>query len=142
MCVYLFRRDRLTMRFRGHFWGAALLFTAYQLYMGFRYGENIGNWAHLGGFLTGFAIGAVLPVRQNGKQPWLGWLWGLVAVGLSLRVAGIVVEKWEEEPQAHAWTGDELVRVGYMAPEGWRRLAVEGRKARDVKNYLYQILRR
>jgi len=117
--VWLFRRDRLTLRFRSHFLVAAGLFSASIIYMGFKHGGNIGNWAHLGGFLSGLAIGSVLPFKRDGKAPWGGpWL-GALAVGVSLWAAGAASLKWDWTPDVFTPVHDDALHAAFEVPEGW-----------------------
>lgn len=119
--VYILRRDRLSFRFRGHFWGAALVFCSYQLVMGFLYGENIGNWAHLGGLLTGLAVGLVLPFREGPREPLLGRWWGLAAVAVSVVAALAAAARARAPEEAYVPVVDRDVRASYERPAGWLR---------------------
>jgi hypothetical protein len=129
--VYLFRHTRLSVRYRSHvFVGGA--FAALQLLEGLSNPvSGINNWAHLGGFLGGFAIGSMLPFRpEGGPAPWRGGWWGAAALGVSLWSAVLVGLNWDWTPDDYTPVRSEALRVVVDQPEGWA--AMEGGSPRQL----------
>ncbi|MEK7475159.1 MAG: rhomboid family intramembrane serine protease [Candidatus Coatesbacteria bacterium] len=129
--VYLFRHQRLSIRYRSHvFVGGA--FAALQLLEGLSNPvSGINNWAHLGGFVGGFAIGVVLPFRpEGGPSPWRGAWWGTAALALSAWSAVLVGINWDWTPADYAPQRSEELRVVLDRPEGWA--AMEGGSPRQT----------
>jgi hypothetical protein len=119
------------------------MFSAYQFYVGFRYGENIGNWAHLGGFLSGFAIGMVLPFKLGPVSPWGGKWWAAACAAAGLWAASMVWAGWDADavPDRYVRERDESVRASYEYPESWWRLAGRGEPAVALTNRLGAVVR-
>jgi len=129
--VYLFRRAKLSLRYRSHvFVGGS--FALLQLLEGLSNPvSGINNWAHLGGFIGGFAIGSLLPFRAEGAAPpWRGNRWGAAALGLSVWSAVLVGIHWEWTPAQYPNVRSEALRVVVNKPEGW--VAMEGGDPRGL----------
>lgn len=120
--VLLLRGRSLSMRYRSHLFIAMCLMSL-NIWRGFSNNPANagGNWAHLGGFLSGIAVGLFLPFREEGKPvPWRGPLWGAAALGVSLLAFVMTAAvSWSWQPDAFTPFTSGAVRATIEVPESW-----------------------
>ena len=116
--VFLFRKHRLTLRSRAtfFFWFAIVMSLA--VYNGLT-SPVIDNYAHIGGFLAGFAMGVFLPFRDDRREKWGGLWWGLGAACWSIWSATDLVPHWDPSSTAFKEVRDEGLRISFKRPSTW-----------------------
>jgi membrane associated rhomboid family serine protease len=135
--VYIFRRERLTVRFRTHFWSTAVLLGTFLMAEGLmRAGNFGGDLAHLGGFAAGFAIGAVLPFKEGPRSPWRGaWLgWGAAAAGVWAAAMAGASRDWR--PANYSPVTSQDAAAAAVCPEGWDAFDDKGERLVLIQDWL------
>ena len=116
--VYLFRKHRLTLRSRATFIFWFVIVMALSIYNGYT-NPVIDNYGHIGGFLTGFALGSMLPFRDDNKEKWGGLWWGLGAACWSIWSATDLAPRWDPASVVYREVSDASLRVSFKRPENW-----------------------
>ncbi|MEK7765628.1 MAG: rhomboid family intramembrane serine protease, partial [bacterium] len=114
LAVFAFRRERISLRFHGHFarlFRLGLILNGWSVFLGALGRSNVDNWGHLGGLLSGFALGSVMPFAQGASKRRAGPLLAVAAAALCLLSAGAVIGRWEAPAQP-------FLRVRDHAPQG------------------------
>ena len=116
--VFLFRKHRLTLRSRATFFFWFVIVMALAVYNGLT-SPVIDNFAHIGGFLSGFAFGAVLPFRDDNREKWGGLWWGLGAACWSIWSFTDLAPRWDPSSIVYKGVTDAGLRVSFKRPEQW-----------------------
>lgn len=129
--VWFARRQMQAQEFRWLFWGA-LLFSALTIVMGYVI-PGIDNSAHIGGFVTGMVMAALLlpvtiiPSKQLSITQWSAGVVWLVALFVLLTHLPTPKYRWQEEVAIQKQV-QKLNQVDQQAQQHWRKIMLEGRE--------------
>ena len=129
--VWFARRQMQAQEFRWLFWGA-LLFSALTIVMGYVI-PGIDNSAHIGGFVTGMVMAALLlpvaiiPSKQLSITQWSAGAAWLAALFVLLTHLPTPKYRWQEEVAIQKQV-QKLNQVDQQAQQHWRKIMLEGRE--------------
>lgn len=116
--VYVFRKTQVTLRSRGQMFFWAILVGSYLIWNGAS-NPVVNNFAHFGGFFSGFLLGRLLPFKMGGKAKWGGPWWGFASAAASLWAFGGVAGTCGPDTQRYRDVTINPLRVSYAEPAGW-----------------------
>lgn len=148
VAVYAFKRGRITPRTTGFlirgtvvylgwvilaptiFSGIGWLFSGHYHSRGTELKEMfIDNNAHLGGWVTGFLLGVLIPLPERGKPTRVGAIAGMASALVCVAAFAEMAGHMDWRPTDYTRVGDGEVFANYDVPEGW--VALEPGKTRS-----------